>query len=313
MTFGGWISQWHPDWEVMKANPKLFDSVSFCWFGIEKDGSLTRMAPPDRDAIVAWARKNGIKTFMTIGSGADGITGKAGEKAIAGMVAECEKQGFDGVDVDVEGLDRSARDAYTLFAAKLLNALKSMTRPRLLSLTIQPVVSAEEEAGSFFDYMAIGRLADIVRVMHYDISWDDPGPIISRERFAEELAYAASRIPSSKYVPALPWYGRDWNITAKTHMDILWRMTEDNDGICGMNEIVSKFGGKPRWSETEGELTLTYTREGALHEVWMADPRQFEWMIDTAKKAGVAGVYAWQVEYADPAFMPVVRKKLANK
>lgn len=312
-TFGGWVSEWHPEVGVLKSNPKVFDSVAFCWFGIEKNGSLKRMAPPERDAIVAWSRSQGIKVFMTIGSGAEGITGKAGERAIKGIVEECEKKGFDGVDVDIEMLDKSARDTYTLFTAHLLGALKAMNPPRILSSTIQPVVNAEEEANSFMDYIAIGRMADIVHIMHYDEAWDEPGAIISRKRFKEELAFAASRIPLSKYAPALPWYGRDWNVTDKSHEDILWRMTEEVDGIAGMDQIVSKFGGSPQWREPEGELSLTYSREGKRHEVWMADAKQFAWMIDEARKIGAAGVYVWQIEYASPDFIPVVKSKIKRK
>jgi spore germination protein YaaH len=146
--------------------------------------------------------------------------------------------------------------------------------------------------------------------MCYDISWDEPGPIRSREAFARDLAFAKSRIPADKLVMAVPWYGRDWNITDKTHEDILWRMTDARDGIMGMDEIVGKFGGKPVWREPEGELSYTYTVGGKLHEVWMADPRQFEWMVDEVRKAGVRGVYIWQLEYASPEFIPVVRRKV---
>ena len=42
----------------------------------------------------------------------------------------------------------------------------------------------------------------------------------------------------------------------------------------------------------------------------MADPKQFGWMVDEVKKAGAAGVYIWQLEYASPDFLPVVRVKL---
>jgi len=61
MTFGAWISQWHPDVSILKGHPELYDSISLCWFEINADGGLKRMAPSDRDALVAWARSRGIK------------------------------------------------------------------------------------------------------------------------------------------------------------------------------------------------------------------------------------------------------------
>jgi len=310
MTFGAWISEWHPDVSLLKAHPELYDSISFSWCHIQPDGGLKRVAPPNRDALVRWAHERGIKVYVTIGGGPPGITGKASERCIKELVAVCEKYGFDGVDVDIEGLDKSFRDTYTLFIAHLVAALKTMTPPRRLSVTLAEIQDPKVEANYFADYRVMGRLADEVRIMCYDVNWDKPGPIIDRESFAADLAFALSRIPAAKLVPAVPWYGRDWNVTDGTHEDILWRMTSDVDGISGMNELVAKWGGKPVWREPEGELSYTYTAAGKRHEVWMADAKQFARMVDEVRKAGAVGIYVWQLEYADPAFIPVVRAKV---
>lgn len=313
MTFGVWISEWHPDWDLLKAAPELYTSLSFSWGGVHRDGSFSRVAPKNRDEIIRWARGNGIKTYLTFGGGKPdlpaGISGKAGDRCIRELKAEVEQYGFDGVDVDIEELDGSARVPYTRFIEKLAAALKAMKTPRTLSVTLQEVQNEKDEAGTFMDYAALGKVADTVRVMCYDINFDSPGPIMSREAFDGDLAFARSKVPAGKLVPAVPWYGRDWNVTDKAHQDILDRMTEKADGIAGFEELVRVTGAKPVWREPEGELTFSYTRAGKYHEVWMADPRQFAWMVDAAAKAGVAGVYAWQVEYGTPEYLKVVRAK----
>ncbi len=312
MSFGIWISEWHPEWSVLRDNPGLYDSVSFSWAHIKKDGSVHRMAPKDRDAIIRWAHGHGIKTYLTFGGGKPdipvGISGAAGARAIRELVAMCERYGFDGLDSDIEELDGSARAPFTRFLTDLAAAARAMKVPRTLSVTLQEVTNAKDEAASFMDYAAIGRLADTVRMMCYDLSFDEPGPIMSRAGFAADLAFALSRVPAEKFVPAVPWYGRDWNVTDHTQQDILDRMTEKKDGIPGWDEILARYGGRPVWREPEGELSYTYTRDGKRHEVWMADTRQFAWMTDMARKAGVAGVYVWQVEYADPHYATEVRK-----
>ncbi len=313
MTFGVWISEWHADWTVLREHPELYDSLSFSWGHIKRNGSLDRVAPKSRDAILAWAKQHGIRTCLTFGGSRPdlppGISGKAGDRAIRELMAACDRYGFDGLDVDIEELDGTARGAYTAFIGKLAAAARAARPARTLSVTLQEVQNAQDEAGSFMDYAALGKLADTVRVMCYDINFDSPGPIMSRAAFAADLAFTLSKVPAAKFVPAVPWYGRDWNVTDKSQQDILDRMTEKVDGIPGWEEIVAGFGGAPEWREPEGELHLSYTRSGKHHEVWMADPRQFAWMVDAARKAGAAGVYVWQVEYASPGYVPVVRAK----
>lgn len=317
MTFGAWMDV-YPDVSLLKDNPGLFDSVSFGMYGIQKDGSLSRSnRAPNREEITGWAQKHGVKVFFTIGCNPKDapacITGHALERCLADVSAVCEKYGFDGVDVDIEEIAGSARDSYTFFIVKLLGTLKSMKKPRLLSVTCQSFLNAGDEANSFLDYLVLGRLADQVRVMHYDCPWGEPGPIMPRAGLAEGVAFARSRIPAEKYVAALPWYGVDWNTTDDSSEDILERMTEKDTGIPGLNELIQSYGVKPEWREPEGQLTFSYTREGKRHEVWIPNAKTFDWMVDEVRKAGAAGIYIYQLEYADPEFIKVVRNKVVGK
>jgi spore germination protein YaaH len=317
MTFGGWVDV-YPDTSLLMAHPELFTSISFGMYGIQKDGSLKRSnRVPNREEAIKWAHQHGVKVFVTLGCGKkdvpDCITGHALERCLKDVVAVCGKYGFDGVDVDIEELNKSARTPFTLFIAGLRGALKGMKKPRLLSVTAQSLNNAKEEADSFLDYVALGRLADEVRVMHYNCPWGEPGPIMPRAVFIESVAYARSRIPAEKYVAAVPWFGVDWNTKDGSSEDILWQMTEKETGISSLDELVRTFGGSPAWREPEGELSFSYTRDGERHEVWVADAKSFDWMVDEIRKAGAAGIYAYQLEYASPDVIPIIRKKVLGK
>ena len=158
--------------------------------------------------------------------------------------------------------------------------------------------SAADEAGGPFDYLVLGRIADEVRVMLYDYSCDAPGPIMPRDYFADELAFARSRIPKDKFIAALPWYGRDW---CGGH-------TEDLTGISDLGDLPA--GVTPVWREPEGELALSFTRDGKRHDAWLPDPRKFSWMVDEVRKAGASGIYVWHLGCASPDYLELVRKKV---
>jgi len=314
MRFGGWIDV-YPDVSQIEAHPELFDSVSLGMYGIRKDGRLQRSdRVPDRTAFMKWAREHSVKVFATLGCDkrdAPGcLEGKALDRCLAETKAVCERLGFDGVDVDIEELGPAARRPYLKFIKALRDALKAMQQPRTLSVTVQSFANAEEESESFLDYSALARLADEVRVMHYNCPWGEPGPIMPRADFASNVAYARSRIPADKYVAAVPWYGMDWNVPDDESEDILWRMTDKETGLSSLNELVARYGGAPAWREPEGELSFSYTAEGKWHEVWVPDAKSFDWMVDVIRKAGAAGVYAYQLEYADPDCLAIVQEKV---
>ncbi len=314
MRFGGWMDV-YPQVAQVEAHPELFDSISLGMFGIRKDGSLERnVHVPDRSGTVAWARRHGIQVYLTIGGAKgdlpDGITGEAGARCVAALAALCGPGGYDGVDVDIEELPPAARAPYTAFVVRLRDALKALAPPRRLSITVQCFQNAKEEQGSFLDYAALAAIGDEVRVMHYTCPWGEPGPIMPRREFAESVAFARSRIPAAKYVAAVPWYGDDWDVKAENSEDILWRMTEAETGLIGPGEMPARFGGALAWQEPAGELSFSYTLEGKVHAVWMPDARTFAWMVDEVKRAGAAGIYAYQLEFADPSFMDVVRRKV---
>lgn len=317
LRFGGWMDV-YPEVSQVLAHPELFDSLSFGMYGITRDGGLKRSTRvPSRDAVMAWARRHGVQVYLTLGAagGGDlpaGITGEAATRCLQAVVALCAREGFAGVDVDIEELSPQARGVYERFIEALRDRLAAARPPLRLAVTLQCYQNAADERGSFLDYGRLAALADEVRVMHYTCPWGEPGPIMPRPAFAESVAYARSRIPKEKYVAALPWYGNDWNLADKSSEDILWEMTDRATGILGPREMVPRFGGRFAWREPEGELFYTYTRDGARHEVWMPDARTFAWMIDVVKRAGAAGIYVYQLEYASPEYLKVVARALGR-
>lgn len=316
LTFGGWMDVFAEVGQVV-AHPQLFDSISLGMYGIRADGTLHRNERvPDRTALVGWARRHGIRVDATLGGEPKalpaGISGTALDQCLREVAAVCAREGFGGVDVDIEELPPSARAPYTHFIERLRGALAAMAPPCRLSVTLQCFQNAKDEAASFLDYAVLAGLADEVRVMHYTCPWGEPGPIMPRAAFAESVAYARSRIPAEKYVAAVPWYGDDWDVKAENSEDVLWQMTETATGIMNPNEMTARFGGRMEWREPEGELHYSYTLEGKLHEVWMPDARTFAWMVDDVKQAGATGIYAYQLEYADPSFLEVVDRKIKH-
>jgi len=320
ITFGAWCANFQDDFVTLQRNWTAFHSISLFYYGIGETGTIWGASRcREHLGMIDWAHRHGIQVYATIGGtppilpGA--MEGAKGDKCIADLVRACETSGFDGVDIDFEGINNKGRATYTDFITRLNAALKKMKPPRLVRCTVQDFPNAEEEASMAFDYAALSKVADFVCVMHYDYSTDKPGPINQREWFGETVAYARSRIPAAKYIAALPWYGRDWIKEGEEyeHVDPMDRELEVLTGTAGFKEIIAKYGVKPRWDDENGEFTFTYTRDGKLHEVWMPEHRQFSWMVDEIKKVGASGIYVWHAAYPDLESFKVLEKKLGTR
>jgi spore germination protein YaaH len=314
MEFGAWFPEFRDDFTSFQRNYRSFDSVSLFYYGVTTTGAVVGASHPEHPGMIAWARDRGVKVFATIGGTPPtlpgGYTGANGERCVADLVALCGKYGYDGVDVDFEGMNNTGRAAYTIFAEKLASALRKMTPPRLLSVTVQDFPSAEDEASMAFDYGVLAGIADEVRVMCYDYSWAKPGSLMPREWFAEVLAFARSRIPAEKFVAALPWYGRDWIPAKDTHKDFVYGQTGALTGTAGYRELLARYRVKPVWDEPGGEYWFKYNRAGEEHVVWSPEAKKFDWMTAEVMKAGAKGIYVWHAAYPNPDSLKVLRKRL---
>lgn len=317
VMFGGWCPEFKDDLDQVRKHDRQVDSVSLFYYGVAPSGTVFRTGGPEDAKFVAWAKKKGIKVWATVGGTPPvlpaAISGTAAEQCVQDLADLAQRHGFDGIDVDFEGIDKSARQAYSEFASKLAIALKALSPPRGLACTVQDFPGPEDEATMAFDYGRLAEIADEVRVMLYDYSFDKPGPIMPHQWFADDLKFARSKIPAEKFVAALPWYGRDWIPAENSHEDILQTQTEKATGLAGYQELKRRFKVRPKWDADAGEMTFTYTRDGKLHVVWMPEAKKFAWMADEVKRAGAAGVYVWNLAHADHALWEAVKKKLGTR
>jgi len=303
-TFGAWVAEFKDDFKQLHAHPEAFDSVSLFYFSVTCSGHVLMGGAQPHTAEIAFCKAHHIKAFGTSASPPggcfDAISGAKGDQVIADYVRFCEEIGLDGIDLDYEAMDKTWRPQYTVFVIRLGAALKAMNPPRLLSVTVQDFPSASDEASMAFDYEALGKVADQVRVMLYDYSYDKPGPIMPHGWYEDDLAFAASHIPKGKFIAALPWYGRDWTENGPDHEDLFWENKEKDTGLDGLQAVISKYHVKPEWDDVSGEYHFDYKKDGKVHHVWMPDPRKFSWMAKAALDAGASGFYVWYLAYAHP-------------
>lgn len=323
---------WAPYWALEHSIPELelradnFDEVSPFWFQATGVDTIVPdpNAPEERtERFVATARERGVAIVPSIldvmPAGqmadilADPTTRTRHVNAIATFVADGD---YDGVDIDYEqfafadGRETWAdtRPNWVAFIEELSTKLHG--DDRTLTVSIPPVYDdgRTDDSGFWvYDYAAITPLVDSIRVMAYDYSTAEPGPIspINWVQDAIEGTIEASGDPS-KLVLGLPLYGYNWPIDVEGDCppDAPERTSVNVRSVTG---LLADRGAQPRWVERTAEYTFTYelTVEGGgkscvqTREVHYVDAVGAQMRLELAKEAGFGGISLWAFGYED--------------
>jgi spore germination protein YaaH len=151
---------------------------------------------------------------------------KAEERAVRYLAYLAKRDNFVGWQLDIENIDPDDKLDYVNFVERV--AARLHRDQRLLSVAVVPRFSDDfpdnpsagfhtGEWGASFDYSALGRVADFVTLMAYDqhSPLTPPGPVAGYDWVKAALDYAVDRVPSSKLVLGMPFYGRAWTETSE--------------------------------------------------------------------------------------------------
>lgn len=225
----------------------------------------------------------------------------------------------DGIDIDYEqfafadGRDTWAatRPNWVAFITELGTALRSDRRT--LTVSIPPVYDADQTASSGFwvyDYGAIAPHVDRIRIMAYDFSVGEPGPIAPLE-FVERSIIGAIEATGSpeKLVLGLPAYGRNWPVgeTGVCPVDELQGRTAVT--ARSVDELQERRGATPVFVPETGEYTFSYDLEvtdGTKtciqgRRVHFVDGDGVRLRMDLARQYQLNGVSLWALGFEDDA------------
>jgi hypothetical protein len=162
--------------------------------------------------------------------------------------------------------------------------------------TIPARVSDTDPDWAVYDYAAIGKVSDIVRIMSYDYHTgsDSVGPVSPLPWYIQVQTYAKSRIPTAKLQMGIPAYGYNWP-SGKTVN------AREADALAKSN------GKKVTYDIANAEGTFSYNG----NTVWVATSIGMATRATTSKNSGLAGVAIWSIgDEASDAFT-LIRKAIA--
>ncbi len=238
--------------------------------------------------------------------------------------------GYDGIDIDYEqfafadGRDTWAttRPNWVAFIAELSAALRADGRS--LAVSIPPVYDAGQTGDSgywVYDYGAIVEHVDRIRIMTYDYSVGEPGPIAPLEWVESAITGAIEATGSpEKLVLGLPAYGRNWPVeTVGTcpAEDVPGRTSVSARSV---DELIQRRNAIPVPVDETGEWEFEYELEVSDGTTTCVQTRQVHYVdgdgialrMDLARQYRLDGVALWAFGFDDAAVWEAILPTVAD-
>jgi spore germination protein len=200
-----------------EENKDVLDEVSPFWYGVRSDGRLLADTGSRDMELVRTAHENNVLVIPTVHNiGNEDVAANVIEnptlraRNIQSIVDEVLKYGYDGFDIDYEGLSRDTRPAFSDFILGLSAELHK--HDKLLTIAVHAKSQDYGGLGGFQDWAVIGPAVDRLRIMTYDYHWrgGGAGPISPIYWVEEVSEYAMSVVEPSKIVIGIPFYAYNW-------------------------------------------------------------------------------------------------------
>lgn len=208
----------------------------------------------------------------------------ARKKLIASLMKDARTYGFDGINLDVEGIKASAGPHYVQF----IRELSVDCRKAGLVLSIDSYVPSSYSA--FYNWAEQGRVADYVVMMGYDehFAGGEAGSVASIGYERQGITDLLKQVPKEKLISAIPFYTRIWKEDASG-------TSSQSVGISSAKEWVETNQVELYWQDDLGQYYGELEKDGVNYEIWMEEERSLELKMQLIRDNGLAGVACWRL------------------
>lgn len=346
-----YMSGWLPYWATETAttsfvtNSDVFSDISPFWHDARWNGSKiyihNHLSATQMTASLARLRGQGVKILPSITDG-------SGARRMATTLASPSKRtehvntivdlvlanGYDGIDLDYENFAfndgqsswSTTRPNWVAFVKQLGDALHA--QGKLLAVTVPPMYDADYDSTSgywVYDYAGIAPSIDLLRIMAYDYSVGNPGPIAPLWWVQDVADFAATQLPKQKVQLGIPVYGRNW-FTGKTGTCPVGQSINDSNyslTAAGALTSLAKDGVSPEQltrDSASGELTVSYnivykglnakgniTQCTVSRKAFLADAKTVADRVRVARSVGLGGAALWAIGNEAADQWPAIR------
>src|SRR3954452_23754874 len=327
-----------PYWELSGASNKLnYDVLStIAYFSVgatstgnlkkrESDGSTTTgwggWTSSSMTSVINAAHQRGTRVALTISVFAWTSSQAAIQKGILGSstartnlakqaAAAVRDRGADGINLDFEPLASGYADEFVAFLKTVRTELNRIRSGYQLTYDTTGYI------GNYPIAASVGAgAADAIFVMGYDYRTAGSGTAGSIDPLSgpsydltDTVRAYTSRVPASRIILGLPWYGRAWSTTSSAVRSTNHSGTKFGSSTTvnyeSLTDLVSKYGR--RWDAVEQSPYIAYQRQNCTstygcvtswRQVYYDDAASLRLRLGMVNDYGLRGAGMWALGY----------------
>ncbi len=283
-----------------------FQTVTPAYFDINASGKL--VVNRISTQLIESMHSMNIKVVPMLSNHWDREAGRLALKDPEGLAqqlaAYIEQYDLDGINVDIENVTHTERDAYTRLVASLRQRLPA-EKEVSVAVAANPNGWNNGWHGSY-DYQTLAKHADYLMIMAYDESWQgsDPGPVASYSFVERSIQYALRYAPADKIVLGVPFYGRIWSRDGSLKgygisLDVLSRMLPDfNAKLTYSQELQSLKAEFTVLQDNKGYTINGKPLAAGTYTVWLENEQSLKSKIGLIHRYQLKGLGSWSLTQA---------------
>lgn len=205
------------------------------------------------------------------------------------LISQALEQGFDGINIDFEGISQEAGYDYVQF----MRELSILCRKNHIILSVD--VPVPMDFSRHYNRTELGTICDYVIVMGYDEHYagsDLVGSVASMNFEITGVENMLTEVPKSKLISAIPFYTRLWY--TETLADGSANVTSKAYSMSDIETVLAENGVTSSYDESTGQQYAEWTNaEGKFCQVWLEDEVSVANRASLVKEYDLAGNAAW--------------------
>ncbi len=281
--------------------------ISPTWFSLEnEEGDMLSFADAE---YVSAAHSKGIKVWpaltdvvfneVTVGNAL--ATYPVRSHIVEQLMAEADKAGFDGINLDLEKITEEMAPQYLQFLKEL--CIAAHAKDLIVSVdNYVPVYTAH------YNRAEQAKTVDYLIIMGYDEhtgNSSEAGSVASLPFVEQGITETLEEVDPSQVINAIPFYTRAW--TSKFGEE---KPSCETKGMTGADDFVELHNIPMTWDSTLGQSVGSIEDEEARYSIWLEDERAVEEKMKLVQKYDLAGVGAWRLGFERSTVWDIIQKYL---
>lgn len=268
--------------------------ISPTWYFLaDSEGEITSFA--DADYVKSAHKKNMqvwalISNFSADVDSTTLLASRAARQKVQNyLIGQAKEIGFDGINIDFEGIAQEAGCDYVQF----IRELSILCRKNGIILSVD--VPVPMDFSKYYNREELGNVCDYVIMMGYDEHYagsDIVGSVASMDFEETGIQNMLTEVSKDKLISAIPFYTRLWY--TETLADGTANVTSEAYSMDNIEALLTEKGVTATYDESTGQQYAEWIdSDGKFCQVWLEDENSIAARAALVSKYELSGIAEW--------------------